>query len=181
MALVGFCIAGIYAREGWYLAVLWGLACWLVGMLLGFLFGIPRRPGSESNQNEGQGGSTANREGKTKPHGFSHVNSNLEKVSDWLTSIIIGLSLVELRDIPGGVDQLSRHIASGFGNGTGGPVSFATSLIIYFLVLGFCSGYLLTRVYLSIAFKDVDCSADPNVPCKDTEHSAGAANRPGTV
>ena len=46
--------------------------------------------------------------------------------------------------------------------GSGDKVSFATSLIIYFGVSGFISGYLLTRVYLSIAFKEADDSADPD-------------------
>jgi hypothetical protein len=126
---------------------------------MGFLFGIPRRPRGESNASNHQNDTTGKTEDKR--HGFSHVNSNLERISDWLTSMIIGISLVEMRDIPGALYRLSAHVASGFDNGSGDKVSFATSLIIYFGVLGFISGYLMTRVYLSIAFKNADNSADP--------------------
>src|SRR5689334_2047890 len=61
-----------------------------VGVLLGFLFGIPKT--LRRNPDPTAGGPLA--EGDYQP------NTNLEEISDWLTKLIVGIGLVELRRIP---------------------------------------------------------------------------------
>jgi hypothetical protein len=110
-------------------ALLWALACMASGALVGFLFGIPRvlqgdnpapantTPGSPPNQ-------------PPAPQTYSQrVNTNLEQISDWLTKIIVGLGLVELRNIPGKVRYYASIISQGF---TPPGQEFAMALLVYF-------------------------------------------------
>lgn len=73
---------------GWVQVAAFGLllalASVMVGVLVGFLFGIPR-----ALQNAGTGGAEAG-------WGRYSTNTNLEQISDWLTKILVGVGLVEL-------------------------------------------------------------------------------------
>ena len=134
--------------------LLWVVACLATGATLGFLFGIPKsavpvvsapHSGSEGNVHENTSG--------------GRPNTNLEEVSDWLTKIIVGLSLVHLKDINAYVAKISQTIAASLGNQpvpTPGHVSVAMAMVIGFLVLGFLFGYLYTRLFLQGAFQRSD-------------------------
>ena len=80
------------------------------------------------------------------------VNTNLEEISDWLTKIIVGVSLVEAQKIKAALGEAAMLFAKGLG----GPdqVSFAYALMLYFSVSGFLGSYLLTRLYLQRALDD---------------------------
>jgi hypothetical protein len=119
--------------------VLIACASFLVGVLLGFIFGIPRALQSQS-QNPGDAGPTY------------HVNTNLEQISDWLTKIIVGVSLVELGRVPELVKKLGTYLSTCLGELCKSP-SVAVVVVVLFVVLGFLAGYLLTRLYLTGAFR----------------------------
>lgn len=91
---------------------------------------------------------------KKKP--FTGVNTNLEQISDWLTKIIVGVTLVELKTVVQQLEETAKLIAASLG----GPVrlSFAYSLMVYFFVAGFLGSYLLTRLYLQGALERADDS-----------------------
>src|SRR4051812_47035222 len=56
------------------------IGCLMSGVILGFLFGIPR---------------TDKKESPTEEERILYIdNTNLEEISDWLTKIIVGLSLI---------------------------------------------------------------------------------------
>ncbi|HLW79568.1 MAG TPA: hypothetical protein VKU44_08215 [Terriglobia bacterium] len=76
-------------------------------------------------------------------------NTNLEEVSDWLTKIIVGLGLVELKGLP---DQ-ARRLADFFNNRCGSEFCGGIFLMmgVFFFVIGFISAYVLARVYLKLA------------------------------
>jgi len=128
-------------------------AAGLVGALLGLLFGVPRslsqttlpaqppagggtsdtaQPQSAAQMSEGYGG-----------------NSNLEQISDWLTKIIVGATLVQA----GTLYDRFRGLARSLGNGLcgcdtascGAATAFAGGLLASFGAWGFFLGYLLTR------------------------------------
>jgi hypothetical protein len=227
---IGALFAICWRPHYWAVACLWGDACALVGMLLGFLFGIPRfltRPGaivsqsSSSSQpqvgssggqppvqqpappgNAGGGGqppvqqpvppgNAGGGDGQpplqqlAAPPGnvggdgqppvqqlappprnaggggqppvqqlapLGSINTNLEEISDWLTKIIVGVSLVEMQKAQTTLQEAAAFIAQSLG----GPseTSFAYGLMIYFSVSGFLGSYLLTRLYLQIAFRN---------------------------
>lgn len=118
----------------------WALAYFAVLFLVGFLFGYPR---------------TLQGEGEKKTPYEQRVNTNLEQISDWLTKIIVGLGLVELRTVPEKLLGASKWMAQSFAS-TGLPsdalVSFCGAFIIFFSVLGFLAGHLCTRMFLAPAF-----------------------------
>jgi len=135
-------------------AMLWMLACFVVGSAVGFLFGIPKifqtsKPGN------GDAASSDYR---------SQVNTNLTEISDWLTKIIVGLGLVNLTKIPPYITSTARALASGLEcQSNCPPLTFAYGLISCFTVLGFLFGYLFTRLVLSRAFFIADQIAGQSV------------------
>ena len=83
--------------------------------------------------------------------------SNLEQISDWVTKLLVGGSLTQLQEIPGHFLNWGGNLAIGLiGPGTTLPPhpafeaarAIATGLIIYFLILGFFGGYLITVLQL---------------------------------
>jgi hypothetical protein len=136
-------------------AFLWAMMCLAAGALVGFLFGVPR----------------INLEA-TKLRAL-RPNSNIEVVSDWLTKIIVGVGLVEIRSIGQFIrgtsvelgQALTPQMASQAQVAAG--AAFATGLIVYFFVAGVIQGYLLTRMYLSEQFQEIDQLDVPPVPAQD--------------
>lgn len=100
----------------------------IVGAFIGFIFGIPRTPASKDPENIA-------------------ANTNLEEISDWITKIIVGVSLVQLNQIGAGIIELGHTLAEGLGNH---PTSFVFSIstMIFYFVGGFFLGYLWSRIYL---------------------------------
>lgn len=130
-------------------ALLWGFAALMSGMLLGFLFGIPR---VQQMPLDSQDHDVTEPSGRTNNNGYSQrVNTNLEEISDWLTKIIVGVGLVELNHIPPAFESLVMFLTPKDGDpGTTGTV------LVLFSIVGFFDGYLLTRVYLAAAFSRAD-------------------------
>ena len=124
--IAGFLALMIGVPEaGLGLSYLWAMGCIAAGALIGFLFGVPRaNPGAATGR-------------------FLH-NTNVEAVSDWLTKILVGVSLVNLQSIGAFVDRLARDLGPALGT----PPAFATGLILYFFVIGVIQGYILTRMFL---------------------------------
>lgn len=115
-----------------------------VGAALGFLFGLPR-----SRFTDELAGTTPNTGAATpapKPASTHYLgNSNLIKVSDWLTTIVIGLGLVNLANL---VPAL-RSLASALHDPLGGAAysgAVGVSACISALIGGFLVVYLFTVV-----------------------------------
>ena len=123
----------------WQLPVFLGLALFIGGSLIGFLFAIPKVAANPPSSN-------ADKPSDETQSRLLDVNTNLEQISDWLTKIIVGLGLVELRSIPKYVAQFVGVISPIFSSWQKGAPLAVT---LYFPVLGFTSGYLMTRLYLS--------------------------------
>ena len=126
-------------------------AALLSGFLLGFIFAIPR-VGDQKGR-----AATAQSQGPQAPdsgakHDSLPFNANLVEISDWLTKIIVGLGLVELKSAPAHLLKAATWIAQSFSSALapGQPVvSFAGSVILYFSVVGLLAGYLLTILFLA--------------------------------
>jgi hypothetical protein len=112
------------------------------------------------------------------PRASLTVNTNLEQISDWLTKIIVGVSLVEsqslLTQMRRAVTLMTRSIAktedlaARMNSTTATPAeaaaqvtnlasyasveSVAYAIMMYFLVTGLLGSYLLTRLFLQRAF-----------------------------
>ncbi|HHV85669.1 MAG TPA: hypothetical protein GXX42_07630 [Petrimonas sp.] len=147
VAGIGACAAGAAISQPYWdffgLLLILSLASLLSGALFGFLFGIPRL-NRNYDPREDYGRAT-----KYMP------NTNLEDVSDWLTKIIIGVTLTQLTKIPGYLQGMADYIVINSNCNTlncpfAGPVII--SLFIYFFIAGFVSGYYYTRLFLPNLF-----------------------------
>ena len=107
-----------------------------IGNILGFLFGIPKTIQGENDSLK-------------KGNVDYQVNISLEQISDWLTKMIVGAGLVELKDIKTALVNISAKIASDIGNEQ--AQSIIISSIICFMILGFFVTYLSTRLYIANA------------------------------
>ncbi|MGV9265568.1 hypothetical protein ACWDRR_13010 [Kitasatospora sp. NPDC003701] len=115
----------------------------VLGGALGFLFGVPRVRG-------GSGG---------EPQGSYAPNTNLEQVSDWLTKVLLGVGLTQLGSLGERLHQLGAALAPALG-GEEGAAPFAAALVLHFLVLGFLTGWLVTRLALPQVLSDADQALD---------------------
>jgi hypothetical protein len=129
-------------------AFLFAIASIAAGALIGFLFGVPRSVSSDGGEESAPGSL------------ISHIraNTNLEQVSDWLTKILIGATLVQLGKIPSTASRLFGAMAPALGD-TSSSAAFAGGIVIYFGVLGFLTGWLATRLYLGEAMRNADVTA----------------------
>ena len=139
--IAGLIFVAIGGWPHWIPALLWAGACSAVGWVVGFLFGIPRTLSANT---------TANSPDSAAPR--SGTNTNLEQISDWLTKIIVGVTLVQIGPALANLDLAAKLIAESLG----GPAlkSFAYALMMYFAITGFLGSYLLTRLFLQPAFDD---------------------------
>src|SRR5260370_734644 len=117
------------------------------GALFGFIFGIPRTldPASRAAvaTATSQGGSAA------APNALMAANTNLERISDWLTTLLIGATLVQIKDIATWVGGLGKGLLQG---GAAANDAIIPVIVIYFFTLAFLGVYLITRLYLTSAF-----------------------------
>lgn len=145
---------GLHDWDGLPIALLWAFACLASGGIIGFLFAIPRViPFDVKNQNSA---SLANVSGQFANNRLG-VNTNIEQVSDWLTKIIVGLGLVHLKDIFSYINQSATTLSRALGAyGNDGPHAFSIAIIVYFTIVGFIAGYLLTRIYISALISSAD-------------------------
>ena len=111
------------------------------GSMLGFLFGVPKATpilGPDRSPNSGD-------EPAYLP------NTNLETISDWLTKVIVGVGLVQVRDVVGWIDQVGQLAGNAMGGTTVMRV-IATSLLVHSLLMGFFQGFLVAYLYLPKVF-----------------------------
>jgi hypothetical protein len=137
----------------WARAFLWAAACLSVGFFAGFLFGIPKVL---------QGERTNPTPATKPPTGYrQRVNTNLEEISDWLTKIIVGLGLYELKKVPSWLDRLAAVFAASVDHKPE-ERGVLGGAVVFFFVSGFLLGYLVTRLYLQGALGRADRAAVPD-------------------
>lgn len=129
-----------------------GGAALATGGLVGFLFGIPR-PGSATPAPQPRPVATGTDGGNAAPAsqrdgqlGYQ-PSTNLEQVADWLTKIIVGVSLVQLGKLRTELSELGKFIAGQIGGSSQGASAIAQSTVVSCVVVGFLASYLWTRVH----------------------------------
>jgi|GEM_PF-4307805 len=104
------------------LSILVSIASSALGGAFGFLFGIPNQKKSDAV--------------------FEH-NTSLKQISDWLTKIIIGVSLVELKSLALFFKQLVFSIAY-LASTENSYIVLIGAIIIIFFIKGFLISYMVT-------------------------------------
>ena len=89
-------------------SLLWSFAYLVMGGLLGFIFSVPKII-SDSHVPSPQAGAAEMAIAKNR----IEENTNLTQVSDWLTKVLIGAGLVQLKEIPKFILYLSKVMAQG--------------------------------------------------------------------
>jgi len=148
---------------GWRAAV--GISCFIflasgaVGGAFGFLFAVPRllSEGSEAQTAAGAQGPAGGSAASTR---LLRSNTNLERISDWLTTMLVGVGLSQVGSINAALNGFRLFIAQnarvfpdahgGFSAGTLPAV--APMILIFGIVAGFLALYLYTRIILSGTF-----------------------------
>jgi hypothetical protein len=139
-------------------------ACAQAGGFLGFLFGIPRllRRASEAASDEARSPKGTTDARQTEARQLLSTNTNLEEISDWLTKIIVGLSIFEAVKIPPLVGNAADKFKGALPGVTGADVSFVLVLISA-SVLGFLYVYTETRTRVTVLFTKIEERADQSL------------------
>jgi hypothetical protein len=130
-------------------------AAFLVGGLLGFLFGIPRSLSTEAAVERPPATDGAAETDAAARSATYRSNTNLEQISDWLTKILVGVGLVQLGTLVRETGKLVDFLSPALGDEPSTP-SFALAVLLLYTISGFLIVYLLTRVYLGRVFAHAD-------------------------
>jgi uncharacterized membrane protein len=134
----GFLVVAVANIHNRSIACLWGMACIAAGALVGFLFAVPKVNPAFTQR------------------GHLRTNNNIEEISDWLTKIIVGVGLVNLNEGVALLDRMSNKLAGVVSKDPAIGPPLASALIVYFLLVGFMQGYLLTRMFLVWQFSRME-------------------------
>ncbi|SHH04841.1 hypothetical protein SAMN05443663_105109 [Flavobacterium defluvii] len=118
-----------------FIGILLGMASLGCGFFTGTLFGMPKRNTTDSSDYT--------------------LNNSLVEISEWLTKIIVGLGLVNLKQIPKYLNSLGQFLKQD-SNGQSYVDIYAMCILVYFSILGLYIGYNYMRLVLSLKYKTVD-------------------------
>jgi hypothetical protein len=121
-----------------FIGLLLALASFIACFFTGTLFGMPKR----------------NNQSRTK-YDYA-LNNSLVEISDWLTKIIVGLALINLKEIPGYFIDLGEYISISTKYKGELLNIYTISIVIYFGFLGLYIGYNYMRLVLSNKYKKAD-------------------------
>jgi hypothetical protein len=153
-AVVGALIIAFYPFWSTYQQVAFALAiaaaAMFIGILLGFLFGVPHTIQSNNS------GTAKDATMPTQTGGVQYKPSTaLEQISDWLTKILVGVGLTQLTTVPAKLGMLGKFLARGLG-GSDAAAAFGVLVFMFFSICGFLVGFLWTRLYLQKEFRAAD-------------------------
>ena len=119
-----------------FIGLLLALSSFISSFFTGTLFGMPKR-------------------NNVKDSDYS-LNNSLVEISDWLTKIIVGLGLVNLKEIPGYLMSLGEYVSVTAKYDTPFLNIYTIGIVIYFGFLGLYIGYNYMRLVLSNKYKNAD-------------------------
>jgi len=131
----------------------------IVGVLFGFIFGIPRSlasPAAAVAQQAAMGG-------ERDPSQLNVLaNTNLEQISDWLTKVLVGVGLTQLTQFPRRIVVAHNLLQNWLGISSGGVIGLA--ILAAFGCGGFVWAYFESRTSLMQVFSDDDPRGSADQP-----------------
>jgi hypothetical protein len=138
-----------------------------VGAAFGFLFALPRIVSrSDATLTAGtNNGVSAPDQNATQVFSKRYLgsNTNLEKVSDWLTTMIVGVGLTQLSSINRAlysfrlfIRDTARVFQDAHGGNAGTLPSVGPMILVFGAVVGFLFAYLYTRIIISSLLDEVE-------------------------
>lgn len=158
-----------------------------VGAFLGFLFALPRdlsrfsgedpskpnpptrsevapdaggeKPLVSKGQSGGASGATASGDADRlgRP---TWSNNNLVKISDWLTTMVVGVGLVEFKNIVTWLGKVGQKVDLGAGLPAGSPGVFGVALIVGGFFFGVVGSYVYTRTVITKLLAEISREVD---------------------
>ena len=122
-----------------------------VGCFLGFLFGMPRARISDLTNSPNSANAVDNTSLSKVTVGTRFLaNSNFIKVSDWITTIIVGLGLANLSEIVPALERLGSALSGPLGSKEyGGAVGISV------LLIGSIAGFILCYLWTVIRVREL--------------------------
>ncbi len=130
------------------LMLLASLGCTITGGFFGFLFGMPRAFAAPNSQAK-LDGEDAETSGASANNVGQWANNNLLEVSDWLTKIVVGLTLVNLAKLLDKIGKWGETLGLAAGLEIKAAAVVGISIILSAFGYGFIGTYILTRTRLS--------------------------------
>lgn len=139
-----------------------------IGSLFGFLFSVPRILAKDSQAQAALAAASSvparnSADANQKRERLLSSNTNLERISEWLTTMLVGVGLTQIGSLDRAFSQFSRFLgrnAQVFGTGAAANAGILPAvgpfLLVCGLVIGFIFFYLYTRLYLSPLFQRVE-------------------------
>jgi hypothetical protein len=197
-ALIAAQYTGLIAAVG--IGILIFLAAFAAGCFLGFLFGLPRVPQDSAPPPAPANASTSlsstpsgpNAPAAAAPQGqvtrakLLQSNTNLERISDWLTTMLVGATLVEIHNINDALVMFRDFLQSSAtvfhegGKASAGVLPAVGPIVLVFgAVCGFVYMYLNTRLVLVKLFAAIEkfLSSDTALPQPQQRAVAAFAHR----
>ncbi len=147
-----------------------------VGSGTGFLFGLPRARfvEEEVKRSAGQVGDQSDNPtqgtGTALPRNVHYLtNSNLIKVSDWLTTIIVGVTLVNLGKVGTFLTDLQQRLIEPLGGTT-----YSGTIGISLVIVGALTGAMLSYMWTTLRLRELlekseaDLNGDGKTGAKDS-------------
>ena len=119
-----------------FIGLIIGIAAFISSFFTGTLFGMPKR-------------------NNIKESDYS-LNNSLVEISDWLTKIIVGLGLVNLKEIPDFLMSLGEYVRASSKYDNQLVNIYSIGIVVYFSFLGLYIGYNYMRLVLSNKYKYAD-------------------------
>lgn len=133
-----------------------------IGALAGFLFGIPRSVEIKDNAQTKQG--SLSETAKIDAKRYFSSNTNLEKLSDWLTTMLVGIGLSQMSSILESLSRFGNFILFSIPKHNQEEFSFLSSIsplvLIFGLLTGFIVFFLYTRIHLAVSLNQTEKSLD---------------------
>ena len=158
LALIAICASAFYgwqySLKGAILAALASSLGYTIGGISGFLFGFPRYTDTSAISNAAEFQAAAN----SSNRGMSALrhNTNLERITDWLMTLIVGATLVNLLELVAWADAQFKAItaaivysaAPDFPDAVDVYSTPGAVLVMPFVAAGFLHMYMWARKYL---------------------------------
>ena len=137
IGLIGFPLfIPVKGAQVLFIGFLIALASFASGFFLGTLFGMPKRINDAT--------------------GHYSLNNSLVEIADWLTKIIVGLGLVNLKQVPGYLVSIGVFVRETSGRKEQSIEVYTTSIVLYFGIFALYTGYNYMRLVLSNKYKNAD-------------------------
>jgi hypothetical protein len=164
LGLTGITVFAVTTGLNFGLLMLWSLAYLVIGALFGFIFSVPKLISDtkvSTVDTSNLTGDTLEKANVAALKSKVQENTNLTQISDWLTKVIIGATLVQIKEVPKFILKVATVMGKGVliagtaaANGSQATVACA-AIILFFSTWGFICGYLVMKLVLTEQFADI--------------------------